>query len=138
MRVSGENRANDHEEDAMKIRIRSRHDSLSGTLAEHIVRRVEFALSRFQDRIASVGVELWDENGPRGGVDKACRVEIRPRGGDVIFAEAIDVDPYRSASRATRRSTRALVRALDKMQATRRSRRGEARVSDGGLGELAG
>lgn len=126
----------------MEIRIRSRHDSLTGPLTEHVVRRVEFALSRFRSRIASVGVELWDENGPRGGVDKACRVEIRPRGGGAIFAEAVDVDAYRSASRATRRSTRALVRALDRMQAAKRTRRGEVRSVKGSpdprVGDLAG
>lgn len=42
----------------------------------------EFALDRFVDTIREVEVWCADINGPRGGVDKTCRVQLRlyPRG----------------------------------------------------------
>ena len=46
------------------------------TLPDHIERRLRFALDRFGDRIARVFVFLHDRNGPRGGIDKICRVLV--------------------------------------------------------------
>jgi hypothetical protein len=39
---------------------------------------VEAGLSRFRDRLTRVEVHLSDINGPRGGRDRRCALEVRP------------------------------------------------------------
>ncbi|MCA9519012.1 MAG: hypothetical protein KC635_28955, partial [Myxococcales bacterium] len=48
----------------------------AGLLRDHVVRRAHSTLARFTDAIRRLSVRLEDENGPRGGVDKRCQVEI--------------------------------------------------------------
>lgn len=46
-------------------------------LLEHAERRLRYALGRFGGRIQRVMVFLEDTNGPRGGLDKCCRMVAR-------------------------------------------------------------
>lgn len=59
----------------MRVDIRFLNTVPSDDLVEHIHRQHGFALSRFQSRIGRLVIRLEDLNGPRGGVDKACRIE---------------------------------------------------------------
>lgn len=47
-------------------------------------RRLHFAADRFQHHIRDIDVLLRDVNGPRGGVDKRCRIRARLRGGGTL------------------------------------------------------
>lgn len=49
-------------------------------LHEVAVRRVDFVLRRLNWLVATVRVRFADENGPRGGVDKRCRIEFAAPG----------------------------------------------------------
>lgn len=60
----------------MQFEIRGREISISQVLRNHIERRLRFALDRFAGRIRQVHVTLGDLNGPRGGIDKCCRLAI--------------------------------------------------------------
>ena len=51
-------------------------------LTAHVERRLRFALTRFSGRIGRVNVFLTDQNGPRGGIDKTCRIVVRLRDGN--------------------------------------------------------
>jgi len=72
-------------------------------LVEHVDRRLHFALARFSARIARVTVFLDDVNGPRGGVDKVCRIVVRLRNGGDVVATVEDVDWVAAVDRATTR-----------------------------------
>ena len=50
-------------------------------------RRLEFATRRFRDNVREIGVAFRDVNGPRGGVDKQCRVIAMLRRGDALVIE---------------------------------------------------
>ncbi len=66
----------------MKIQLNT-DGNISGTekLAQHVTGVVEYALSRFSDRITRIEVHLSDENGPKSGPDaKRCMMEARLRG----------------------------------------------------------
>lgn len=56
--------------------------------SEGLVKRIEAiaseGLSRFSDRITRVELHLSDTNSERGGVDKRCVVEVRPKGLDPV------------------------------------------------------
>ncbi|MBZ5689644.1 MAG: HPF/RaiA family ribosome-associated protein [Acidobacteriia bacterium] len=60
----------------MQFEIRGREISISQVLRDHIERRLRFALDRFAGRIRQVHVTVGDLNGPRGGIDKCCKLAI--------------------------------------------------------------
>jgi putative sigma-54 modulation protein len=60
----------------MQFEIRGRDINISQALRDHIERRLRFALDRFDGRIRQVHVTLGDLNGPRGGIDKCCKLAI--------------------------------------------------------------
>lgn len=55
-----------------------RHDGfeMSEAIGEHVRDRLSSALDQHATHIRGVGVTLRDENGPRGGVDKSCQVQV--------------------------------------------------------------
>jgi ribosome-associated translation inhibitor RaiA len=56
-------------------------------LREYVARRMKFAVGRFRDHIQWARVKVADVNGPKGGVDKRCVVQLRLRNlPDVVFA----------------------------------------------------
>lgn len=98
----------------MRLEVRGQHIEVTPALHAHAVRRLQFALSRFEPRIARMTIYLTDLNGPRGGRDKQCRmVAEMPRGGKVIV-EDIDADLYAAITQAADRLGRAVARALER------------------------
>jgi len=61
----------------MLVSICSRDLAPHAYLLEYAERRLEFALGRFGDRVQRVMIYLEDINGPRGGIDKRCRMVAR-------------------------------------------------------------
>lgn len=55
-------------------------------LREVAVRRVDFVLRRLHWLVATVRVRFVDENGPRGGIDKRCRIELAAPGKPTVVA----------------------------------------------------
>jgi hypothetical protein len=72
-------------------------------LPDHIERRLRFALARFGTRVERVIVFLHDRNGPRGGIDKVCRVLAKVQGCGVITAAVIDSDWTAAVDRSINR-----------------------------------
>lgn len=93
---------------------------LSDGLRDYGERRLRFALDRFVPRIADVHLRLEDLNGPRGGVDKQCRLDvlglpswrIQVQGEGKTFNDAIDA--------AAARAGHSIARLLNRMAETRR------------------
>jgi ribosome-associated translation inhibitor RaiA len=95
----------------MHLDIRARL-GLSDALTRTVERRMAFALGRFGGRISAVTVWLSDVNGPRGGVDKACRVQVALTAGPAVRVEHRDADLYAAVARAADRIGRAVARDL--------------------------
>jgi len=76
-------------------------------------RRLEFALGRFGSSIRSVDLTLEDENGPRGGVDKSCRIVVKMLQGEDVVVKGRGDDPLALVDRTAERAGRAVARALD-------------------------
>jgi ribosome-associated translation inhibitor RaiA len=97
----------------MRLLIRARSLELTPELRDHVVKRLCFALSRVSDLLHRVDVTLEDVNGPRGGIDKVCRVRVRgPRLRDVVVMER-DSDVTAAVDLASSRAGRAVLRAVD-------------------------
>jgi hypothetical protein len=70
------------------IFITDRGELLDDQLRQLTERRLLFALSRFDSRMVQVDLVVDDENGPRGGIDKACRSSVTlRRAADVVVTE---------------------------------------------------
>ena len=83
-------------------------------LRTHVDRRARFALGRFADAIHSATATLEDVNGPRGGVDKCCRVQLRLPGESDIAVEAVHEDAFAATDIAFSKARRALARRRDR------------------------
>jgi len=100
------------------IEIRTRGFSPTPALRAYVERRLAFALDRHEERVAGVRVTLADVNGPRGGHDKSCRVDMRLRGGRTVRASALTADAYDAVATAVHRAARGVARALERERAT--------------------
>ena len=98
----------------MLLDIRGPSVHLTSELIRHTERRVRFALSRFGSRISWVRVCLSDLNGPKGGIDRCCRMAAKVRGADPLIIEDRDANVLaaidRAADRLGLRVTRELAR----------------------------
>ena len=114
----------------MTFAIVDRSGILTGELREFVERRLLFALSRFESRIQRTTVVVADANGPRGGIDKSCRITVKlRRAGDVTITDQ-DVEVGSCIARAADRVGRAVARAIER---TRRIDRSGPPVSDSGV-----
>lgn len=96
----------------MQIDIQARNFSLTKPLRGHVERRIGFALSTRDEHILRIVVRLSDINGPRGGADKCCHIQVvLPHLPDVVI-EDTEVDLYAAIDRAADRAGRTVGRRL--------------------------
>ena len=93
------------------------HGNVAEPLRRYAERRFRFALRRFSHRIRRLRIYVADINGPRGGVDKQCRIllDVAPSGSLVV--EETDVRLYEAMDRAADRIKRCVRRDLKRRQA---------------------
>lgn len=104
----------------MKIEVRFQGLEASESLREHALRQVHSHLSRFGRDLAGVTVRIADLNGPRGGIDKSCRITVRgPRVGESSLEERA-ADGYAAVSAAAEKAARTVGRGLDRARDERR------------------
>ncbi len=103
----------------MCVEIRARNGELNRTLKEQVERRLRLSLGRFSDRIRQVRVLLTDLNGPRGGIDQHCRIEVSLVPSGTVMAEATDAGVILAIGRAAKRIVRQM---RDKLERRRTSR----------------
>ena len=105
----------------MQVIFESRDDD-GGQMRDMSIERVRFALRRLARGVPRAKVQLSDVNGPRGGVDKRCQVELSTEtlGLLVIVSQARD---WRTAlNRSLARATQLLTRHLQRHHKPARGR----------------
>ncbi len=113
----------------MKMLIRSKTSEINQSLYDYIDRRVDFALGRFSRLIDFIRVDLFDLNGPKGGLDKRCEIKIKFIRHGLIIGKATDVTFELAASRAIERAANQIKKGL-KHRLTRRVRNGTRRTEE--------
>ena len=98
----------------MQIDIQSRGFSLTDALLSYAQRRLLFAMSYCSGHVNRVVIRLSDINGPRGGADKRCHIQIALAGIPDVVVEDTEVDMYVAIDRATDRARRTVVRKVDR------------------------
>jgi len=96
----------------MQIDIQARNFSLTDALRSHAERRLRFALTCCDDHIQRVVMRLSDINGPRGGADKRCHLQVVLAGLPDVVIEDTEADLYVAIDRATDRAGRTVGRRL--------------------------
>lgn len=102
----------------MHLDIKGQGLFLGPAVIDRIERRLRFALSRFADRIGRVTIRVADLNGPRGGVDKQCRIVVKLRSGGEIVIDDTAIALEMAIDRGADRVQRAVARTLARMRAT--------------------
>jgi putative sigma-54 modulation protein len=102
----------------MQIIIQASGFDLSAGLREHVERRIHFALDRASHYVRKVSIRLSDVNGPRGGEDKRCCIQVTVAGAADMLIEDTEPDLYVAIDRAADRSGRTLARLLARLTRT--------------------
>ena len=104
----------------MKQRVVGESISVSEGLRNSVTRRLEFALGRFTPEVERVTTRVGDVNGPRGGVDKRCRMVVKLRGLQSVFSEVRANEVETAVALAAERLAQGVARALERRRHTRR------------------
>lgn len=107
----------------MKLNITTRGEAIEHgeTLRLHLVKRAELALDRHADRVSSIAAVFEDLNGPRGGVDKRCRITVRgPEIGELVV-EHVDLEWSNCIDGALDKTARVVVRQLERRRQSTRA-----------------
>jgi putative sigma-54 modulation protein len=104
----------------MLVNIQSRHFSLSAALSKYVKSKIQIMLSRYESKIISINVSLFDINGPKGGEDKCCKIIIKINGSSSIVVQETAEDLYDAINSCSRRTRRAVKRQLSIHVRTRR------------------
>ena len=73
-------------------------------------RRVRFVMRRLRSEITHVHVRLVDVNGPRGGVDQLCLLQLDTGAHGKVVVSAVQANAGAALNAALRRASRTLVR----------------------------
>ena len=98
----------------MQVIFESRHPG-GAELREVAIERLRFTMRRLTWLVPRARVQLSDVNGPRGGTDKQCQIELKTNAGTVVISSL--AKDWRSAlDTAVQRAARVLVRGLQRQR----------------------
>ena len=98
-------------------------DPSAALLRDVAQQRVRFVMRRLAQRVPRATVRLSDINGPRGGVDKHCSVELQTLNAGTVVVSSVASDFRIALDRALARACRVLTRLWRRSRQGRRSGR---------------
>lgn len=110
----------------MHIVTQARGFDLSDELREHVERRLGFAIDRARHHVGRISVILSDVNGPRGGDDKRCRIQVAVSGAADVVVDDTQADLCVAIDRAVGRAGRTLARRVSRQQQRQPGRASDA------------
>ena len=105
----------------MQVLFKSRHPQAT-ELRDLTERRVRFVLRRLGWLVPRAEVQMSDVNGPRGGIDKRCQVELRTDGAGSVVVTSVANDWRIALDNALARAARFLMRLWRRGTDSRRMR----------------
>jgi len=106
----------------MRMTIQANGLAITGALRAYIEHRLVTALGWARDHMHKLIVSVSDVNGPRGGVDKRCKIQVQLGGKRDVIIEDTEADLYAAIDRAADRADRALVRQVGRRRDFSRER----------------
>lgn len=117
----------------MRIDIQTSGFKLTDSLRAHAEKRLQFALSWAVHDVRKVVVRLSDINGPRGGNDKRCHIQIPIPGRPDVVIEDTEPDLYVAIDHAVDRIERSVARRLERKHEHRHGSFKSAATYDAGI-----
>ena len=105
----------------MQILFESR-DADGAQMRDFSVARMRFVLRRLSTFVPHAKVQFSDINGPRGGLDKRCQVELTTEKAGTVVIASLARDWRTALDRSLGRATRVLTRSLQRAQKPVRDR----------------
>ena len=105
----------------MQVLFKSRHPQATD-LRDLTERRVRFVLRRLGWMVPRAEVQMSDVNGPRGGIDKRCQVELRTDGAGPVVVTSVASNWHTALNDALARAARLLMRLWRRGSDSRRMR----------------
>ena len=105
----------------MQVLFKSRHPQAT-ELRDLTERRVRFVLRRLGWLVPRAEVQMSDVNGPRGGIDKRCQVELRTDGAGSVVVASVANDWRTALDNALARAARFVLRMWRRGSDARRMR----------------
>ena len=105
----------------MQVLFKSR-DPQATELRDLTERRVRFVLRRLGWLVPRAEVQMSDVNGPRGGIDKRCQVELRTDGAGSVVVASVSNNWRTALDNALARAARFLMRLWRRGSDARRVR----------------
>jgi ribosome-associated translation inhibitor RaiA len=99
----------------LPIDIQSPHMTLGDGFMTYIDGRLRTRLRKFQRDIVAIVVRCVDVNGPKGGIDQVCRIQIGLRGKKDIVVEQHAEEARKAFDLALQRAEHALHRQIERL-----------------------
>ena len=109
----------------MQVIFESR-DPQAAPLRDVAVNRLTFVMRRLGTFVARARLRLSDVNGPRGGVDKRCQVELKTDAGSTVVITAASHDWRTAIDDALARAAQVMRRQLQRGRPARMARSSKA------------
>ena len=104
----------------MQVQVHAQGVDVPDRLRTYVEEKVQEELNHVADRLTRVEVHLRDINGHKGGLDKRCICEARPRGLDPVAAEHDAADVQTAVQGALGKLQRALQHRFERLRDTHR------------------
>ena len=98
----------------MKITVNNKQKQLSDAAVQLAIEKIDAGFDKFGSSVISIELTAKDINGPRGGVDKECRLLVRLRKMDDVVATVREVSFAKAISQAINRGQRSVTRKIQR------------------------
>ncbi|MDP3226769.1 MAG: HPF/RaiA family ribosome-associated protein [Acidovorax sp.] len=105
----------------MQVLFRTR-DPEGPNMRDQVERRVRFVFRRLGWQVPRAEVQLSDLNGPRGGRDKRCQLELKTEGRGLVVVSSVAKDWRTALDDALARAVRTVFRKLKRTSPARAPR----------------
>lgn len=97
----------------MDVLITGRGVEIDSALKAYIRRRIDFALSRFPNKVGRICVVVTKKNGPWGGIEKSCRIRVQLLGNSTVTVSYSDNDVHVAIAHTADQIHRVVARKIE-------------------------
>lgn len=98
----------------MKFFLNDKQRLLGEAAVERIELRAFAVFAKFSDYVKSIDLTVEDVNGPRGGMDKVCKILVRLRNRKDVVVKSLDDSASKVVAAAIERASRSVGRKVNR------------------------